>query len=151
MGNAKIEIKIGGLHFSCEAEQQWVTTQLDKIIAKADVLGKLGEKQETDAKAAGASKQTGQVSSLANFLTTKNSTTVQVKKFLATAVWLHLKGKEKVTTGDVAKSLKDNHQGKLNNPADCLNQNVSKGFCEKDGNEFFVTDEGLNELGIKRS
>jgi len=121
MGNAKIEIKIGGLHFSCEAEQQWVTTQLDKIIAKADVLGKLGEKQEPphdpkDSKG-GATAKSGNVPTLAGFLTSKSASTNQNLKFLATAAWLQLKGKP-LTTGEVTKALKDNHQNWF---AHCIN------------------------------
>jgi hypothetical protein len=68
---------------------------------------------------------------------------------LATAAWLYLKGKERLTTSDVVKALKDNHQSRLGNPADCLNQNVGKGLCEKDGAEFFITAEGFTALGME--
>lgn len=148
MPNAKIEIKIGGLHFSCEAEQEWVTTQLDKIIAKADVLGKLEEKHDAPHDPHIPAPKPGQVPTLPNFLIAKNATTNQVRRFLATAGWLHLKGKT-VSTKEVAAALKENHQTKLSNPSECLNQNVGKGFCEKDGSGFFITNEGLNELGLK--
>jgi hypothetical protein len=49
-------------------------------------------------------------------------------------------------TGDVTKALKGAHQSRIGNPADCLNQNVQKGYCEKDGGEFFVTDDGKQSL-----
>src|SRR6267378_2515332 len=157
MPNAKIEIKIGELHFSAEAEQQWVASQLDKIIAKADVLGKLAEKHESSGggggggsdKKGGSPAKLGAVPALGSFLGSKNATTNQVRKFLTTAGWLHLKGKNKMGTADITKALKDNHQSRLGNPADCLNQNVKKGFCEKDGTEFFITEEGFTELGIQ--
>ena len=149
MAEAKIEIKIGELHFSAEAEQSWVASQLDKIIAKADVLSKLAEKHEPASGGGGAHSKSGNVPALGIFLTSKGASTNQTKKFLATAGWLYLKGKMKMGTGDVTKAIKDNHQSRLGNPADCLNKNVSKGFCEKDGNEFFLTEEGLGDLGIQ--
>jgi hypothetical protein len=149
MAEAKIEIKIGELHFSAEAEQQWVASQLDKIIAKADVLGKLAEKHELPAGSGGGGPaKLGSVPALGSYLGSKNATTNQVRKFLSTAGWLHLKGKTKMGTADITKALKDNHQSRLGNPADCLNQNVKKGFCEKDDSDFFITTEGLKELGI---
>jgi hypothetical protein len=111
MAEAKIEIKIGELHFSAEAEQQWVASQLDKIIAKADVLGKLAEKHELPAgSGGGAPAKPGGVPALGSFLASKNATTNQVRKFLSTAGWLHLKGKENMGTADITKALKDNHQ-----------------------------------------
>jgi hypothetical protein len=72
-----------------------------------------------------------------------------VRKFLATAVWLHdSRNMDRLTTGDVTKALSANRQGKLTNPSDCLNGNVKRGFCEKDGKkQFFVTDEGRTNLG----
>lgn len=83
---------------------------------------------------------------LSTFLKEKNVTSNQVKKFLATAIWLEAKGKQRMTTGDVTKALKDSSQTRLGNPSDSLNQNVTKGFCEKDGKEFYVTEEGKNSL-----
>ena len=83
---------------------------------------------------------------MATFLKEKGATTKQVLKFLATAVWIESKGKQRLSTGDITKALKDSNQSKLGNPAECLNQNVKKGFCEKDGSEFFVTTEGKDSL-----
>ena len=80
------------------------------------------------------------------FLQEKNATTKQVKKFLATAVWLEAKGQSRLTTSDVTKALNDANQKRLGNPTDCLNQNVTKGYCEKDGKQFFVTDDGKSSL-----
>jgi hypothetical protein len=42
--------------------------------------------------------------------------------------------------------LVDNQQKRLANPADCLNKNVSKGFCEKNDGGFYITPEGLKKL-----
>ena len=147
MPDAKIEIKIGELHFSAEAEQQWVASQLDKIIAKADVLGKLAEKHEPVGGGGGAIKP-GNVPALGTFLTNKNATTNQVRKFLAAAGWLYLKGKIQTSTKEVAATLKDNHQNRLSNASQCLNENVKQGLCEKSDSGFFVTPEGLKALDI---
>ncbi len=86
---------------------------------------------------------------LASFLKQTKSNSSQVKRFLATAEWLHRSGKEALTTKDVSSALDKNRQNKLSNPADCLNQNVTKGCCEKrTGGQFYVTDEGRKTLGI---
>jgi hypothetical protein len=84
---------------------------------------------------------------LASFFKSTNSTTVQVRKFLATAVWLHdTQQKKRLVTTDVSKALKDSNQSRLGNPSEMLNQNITKGFCDRDGKSFFVTDEGRAEL-----
>jgi hypothetical protein len=54
---------------------------------------------------------------------------------------------KELTTSAVAKALKENHQKRLANASDCLNQNTKKGFCEKSGKGFFITPEGLTHLG----
>ena len=68
-------------------------------------------------------------------------------KFLATAAWLHAKGSKRLTTADVSKALDDNNQGKLTNASDSLAKNVKKGYCEKSGRQFYVTDEGTKSAG----
>lgn len=150
MSEAKIEIKIGQMQFSGSGEQDWLAKQLDKIIAQSEKLIKLAppEDQLDDD---GNHKLTGKDSTIAKktlpvFLGEKNATRNQVKKFLATAVWLESKGEQKMTTRYISKALSDSHQSRLTNPSDCLNQNVSKGYCEKDGKEFFVTDDGKKSL-----
>jgi hypothetical protein len=149
MGESKIEIKIGQIMFSGQGEQEWVAKQLDKILAQAEKLVELAPASGENG--GDARKPMGKDAAIANktlpaFLHEKNATTKQVKKFLATAVWLEAKGQNRLTTGDVTKALNDANQKRLSNPADCLNQNVSKGHCEKDGKQFFVTDDGKNSL-----
>jgi hypothetical protein len=93
-------------------------------------------------------RKKGKVGHLSAFLKDKNATSNQVKKFLATAVWLHdSTGKDRITTAEVRAALKNANQGKLTNPAGCLNQNVGKGHAEKDGGSFFVTEPGRTSLG----
>jgi hypothetical protein len=150
MSEGKIEIKIGQIQFSGSGEQDWVAKQLDKIIAQAEKLIQLTP-QEEQSDEGGNDKPIRKDPSIAKktlpvFLGEKNATKNQVKKFLTTAVWLESKGKQKMTTRDISKALSDSHQSRLGNPSDCLNQNVSKGYCEKDGKEFFVTDDGKKSL-----
>jgi hypothetical protein len=151
MADAKIQIKLGHIEFSGEGEQEWVAKQLDKIIAKADSLVKLAPASSSEGRGTEGDKPMGadpKISSktLPAFLSEKGAVRNQVRKFLATAVWLQAKGAKRITTGDVTKALKDSNQSRLGNPADTLNKNVAKGFCEKEGRQFFVTQEGMNSL-----
>ena len=151
MADVKIQMKIGDIEFSGEGEQGWVGKQLEKILnAAPTIAASAGRRTTTHSPETGGGGTTWDSSaatqSLAKFLSDKNASTNQVKKFLATAVWLQTKGKNRLTTADVSHALKDSNQSKLGNPADCLNKNVSKGHCEKDGKEFFVTTEGVTSL-----
>jgi len=151
MSVAKIHFQIGQIQFSGEGEQDWVAKQLDKIINQAEKLIQLAPPESPRDDDDGQHKPMGKDSTISTktlpvFLSEKNAAQNQVKKFLATAVWLEAKGKQRITTGDVTKALKDSRQTRLGNPSDCLNQNVSKGHCEKDGKEFFVTEDGMKSL-----
>ncbi|MGI8772517.1 MAG: hypothetical protein ACR2JE_13910 [Acidobacteriaceae bacterium] len=87
------------------------------------------------------------VGTLAAFLKAKKTGTNQVRKFLATAAWLHdAQDLKRITTGDVSKAMNDHNQGKLTNPAQCLSRNSSRGFVTKDGKQFYVNDDGRAEL-----
>lgn len=85
--------------------------------------------------------------SLASYLSARQASSNQLKRFLATADWLRQKGVNELSTALVSKALKDNHQSRLGNPADCLNKNAAKGLVEKEGRTFFITPEGLASLG----
>ena len=151
MSEAKIHIQIGQIQFSGEGEQDWVAKQLDKIINQAEKLIQLAPSESPRVDDDGRHKPMRKDSTISTktlpvFLSEKNAAQNQVKKFLATAVWLEAKGKQKITTSDVTKALKDSRQTRLGNPSDCLNQNISKGHCEKDGKEFFVTEDGMKSL-----
>ncbi len=155
MAEAKINFSIGAISFSSEGEETWVATQLDKILEKVPELVRIvpqsqdtgsGAQQQRHKEASINPSEGIATKTLASFLKEKNATSNQNRKFLATALWLEAKGKKRVTTTDVAKALKDNNQSKLTNASESLNQNVSKGYCEKDGKEFYVTDEGKDSL-----
>jgi hypothetical protein len=152
MADAKIEIKVGTVSFIGEGGEKWLSEQLDKMLEKLPELAQVAPASADDSGGNGDSgtraKATKAQGTLANLLREKNATTNQVRKFLATAIWVIDRGKrDRIATADVSKALSDNHQKALGNPADCLNKNVSKGFCEKVGKEFFVTDDGRTEIG----
>ena len=151
MSEAKIEIKIGEITFSGEGGQEWLSEQLDKIIDKAEVLISLAPSappagDHPPADLSGHNEISSQP--LAVWLKSKNADSVQTSKFLATAVWLEAKGTKRLQTKDVSSALSNANQRKLNNASDCLARNVKSGFCEKEGNQFYVTEEGKKSLGI---
>jgi hypothetical protein len=151
MSEAKIDIKIGQIQFSGQGEQEWVAKQLDKIIAQAEKLIQLAPLQVPPGDGGGDRKHmekdfTISRKTLPVFLSEKGATKNQVKKFLATAVWLEAKGQNRLQTRDVVAALKTANQSRLGNASDALKKNITKGFCEKDGTQFFVTDEGKKSL-----
>lgn len=156
MSESKLQIKIGNIEFSGEGESEWLSSQLDKVLNKVPELLKISPlKQENGITTPLDSEQKdnglpkSKPTNLVIFLKDKNATANQVRKFLATATFLQLNGKNRLSTADITKALKDANQTRLSNPSDTLNQNVKKGHCEKDGsNEFFVTSHGYEELGI---
>jgi hypothetical protein len=83
---------------------------------------------------------------LFDFLKEKNADKNQVRKFLATAVYLHSQGTEKFSTPTVSKALKASQIEKLINASDCLNKNEKKGFCIKDEKEFILTEAGIRSI-----
>ena len=156
MSEAKIEIKIGEITFSGEGEPSWLSEQLDKILDRAEELVSLAPEAPATATASSPSHVAADLSGhneiasqpLAVWLKSKNADSVQNTKFLATAVWCEAKGQKRLQTKDIGSALSNASQRKLNNTSECLNQNIKKGFCEKDGKQFYVTEEGKRSLGI---
>ena len=152
MADAKIEIKVAGFSFTGEGTEKWLSGELDKLLVKLPELVEAAPAEPANTEDNDAAPKTnrkpGKLGTLAAFLKAKNATGNQVKKFLATAVYLHdTTRRSRVTTGEVRSALKSANQPKLTNPAHCLNQNVGKGHAEKDGRSFFVTDPGRTSLG----
>lgn len=149
MADAKVEIRVGEISFVGEGPEKWVAEQLDKVLEKVPDLAQLtpsqGEGAEDVGDSNGAKKQ--QVVTLAKFLEEKSVGKNQTKRFLATAEWLTLKGTTLLKTGDITHALRNAHQPKLNNASQCLNSNVTSGYCEKEGKQFFVTPDGRKSLG----
>lgn len=155
MSESKIQFKVGIVEFSGEGNQDWLASQLKLVLDKVPELLKLelANPSLISSNNGGAAPPklnlTGKPKNLSLFLKEKGATTNQVKKFLATAAFLQLGGKKRLSTGDITKAIKDANQTKLVNASDCLNQNVKKGHSEKDGGEFFVTSHGFSELSIE--
>ena len=154
MANAKIDFTIGGISFSGEGEESWLANQLDKIIEKAADLIKIVPSPQVITEGAGttttheAAKEDTAIAAhtLPSFLKEKNATRAQTKKFLATAIWLQSKGKERMLTSDITQALKDSNQSRLANASRELAMNITSGFVERDGKQFFVTDQGKTSL-----
>jgi hypothetical protein len=147
MADARVELKVGGVSFCGEGTEAWVSAELDKAIRRISELAKIAPSLAAEAPEGPAASPTQKVGTLAAFLKAKNATTNQNRKFLSTAIWLHERDKkDRLTTTEVTKALSDSQQSRLGNPSDCLNQNVSKGFCEKDERGFYVTEEGRAEI-----
>ena len=82
-------------------------------------------------------------SPLSHFIADKKATTNQVRKFLATAVFLSRSNNvSKLSTSMISRALKSYGIEKLQNASDCLNKNEKKGYCIKDGKEFIITENG---------
>jgi hypothetical protein len=146
---SRVEIKIGNLSFAAEGDQDWLGEQLSKIMkaASSAIAQNEAVSPPPNNKASGSTTTIG---SLASFIKASDAESKQVKRFLATAAWLHRRGVTKLTTAAVSAALTEHHQKRLGNPADCLNQNVSKGYCEKDKDGFFITPEGWKALGYEQ-
>lgn len=123
---------------------RWVAEKLDVPTISASKLPSAGGGAEKGDGAEGQGREKFETS-LGSHIRTKCKDGSQVLRFLVTADWLRRRG-QSLTSGAVAKALVDNQQSRLANPADCLNKNVAKGFCEKTKEGFFITPEGLKEL-----
>lgn len=151
MTTAKIEVSIGGVSFSGEGSEAWLSQQLDKIIKAAPALSEIAPAVAPPANntaSPNAAQGAPFTDSLASYIKAKGGDANQQKRFLATADWLRRKGETSLKTAAVTKALADHHQKRLANPSESLATNVKKGFCEKGaGGTFFVTPDGLKELG----
>jgi len=149
----KVDFTVNGIAFAGEGDPQWLSQQLDKILATAKEIAKVQPQVAPSAKTSGSGIMSdGETNlespgTLASYIKSKAGDSNQVRRFLATADWLRCKGEGALTTAKVTKALADNHQKRVGNPADCLNQNVSKGHCEKSGSGFYITPDGFKELG----
>jgi hypothetical protein len=151
MTQGKIDVTVGNVSFAGEGEPDWLAEQLDKVLKAAPEIARVqptrggGSPADADGYAPPGDFKT----TLASYIKEKGAEASQVDRFLVTADWLRRRGVEKLTTAAVSKALKDNHQKRLSNPADCLNKNVGKGYCEKSDGGFFLTPDGLKKLGHK--
>jgi hypothetical protein len=149
---AKIDIKVGNLSFSAEGDQAWLGEQLTKVLKAATPA--IAQADHADGSRTGDAENAETTApfntSLAAYIKSKSGETNQVQRFLATSGWLFHRGNQNLTTTMVAKALADHHQKRLGNPADCLNKNCAKGFCEKQKDHFFITPDGWSALGERQ-
>jgi hypothetical protein len=129
-------------------------------VTKIDQPAKLGRNPKVAdkivAKVSGAKKKIASIKSIAaqtdsplsQFIADKKVSTNQVRKFLATAVFLaNSSGVSRLSTSMISKALKSDGIEKLQNASDCLNKNEKKGYCIKDGKEFIITENGYLSIG----
>ena len=143
----KIRIKVGGIEVDYEGSESFLNQKLHKLVSDLSTLAKQVPAQRDVSDSSGNTKSGASIT-MASFLK-ENKADSQIVRFLATAQWLHLKGSQRIMTSDITKALRESNQKRLSNPSDSLNQNVSKGFCEKEGKAFFVTPEGKDSLTKK--
>lgn len=155
MADCKIELKVGSIAFSGEGDSDWLSAQLDKVLSKIHELvvaapqeNRLDGGSNDGDLSVNSDRPSGHaLGTLAAFLKSTNANGSQPRKFLATAVWIHdADQKNRVTTTDVSGALSKHSQGKLANASDCLIKNTAKGFCVREGKQFYVTDEGRGSL-----
>lgn len=142
--SAKLEVTIGTITFKGEGDQSWLSGELQKVI-EAAASKAIPHHHEPKPAVTGTADGTF-TTSLASFLKEKTATSHN-KRFLATALWLRKRGMATLSTAEVTKALRDNHQARLANPSQSLNNNTTSGYCEKNGKTFFITQEGLTYLG----
>ena len=148
MPEARLEITVGSTKFAGEGSETWLSAELEKFLSELPNLSALPPSL-TEPEVTGAASVPGQkpTVTLPTYLQDTQSTANQVRKFIATAIWLQDKnGGVEIRAADVAKALRDSMQAKLANPSDALNKNVEKGYCEKTVSGFFVTSEGRASL-----
>jgi hypothetical protein len=103
------------------------------------------KKVKQEKKSAIKAKPIGQPvdSPLLQYITDKKVLNNQVRKFLATAVFLARNNNvSRLSTPMITKALKSYGIEKLQNASDCLNKNEKKGYCLKEGKEFIITENG---------
>ena len=103
------------------------------------------KKVKQEKKSAIKAKPVGQPvdSPLLQYITDKKVLNNQVRKFLATAVFLARNNNvSRLSTPMITKALKSYGIEKLQNASDCLNKNEKKGYCLKEGKEFVITENG---------
>lgn len=149
MTQGKIQFKIGNLEFVGEGEEKWLADQLDKLIEKLPTLIKVSPPSSGSEGGNDPQEENGQDTKdipLPTFLKNKSVGDSQVNRFLATAIWLYGRGVKSLSTSDITKALKENQQPRLANATDCLNSNIGKGYCEKQGKQFFITPHGFESI-----
>ena len=138
-----------------KAEKAVKEKAVKEPVVKSDTPAKRGRKpkisEKSVAKVKEARKKIAAVkpaaeqidSPLSQFIVEKKVANNQVRKFLATAVFLAKSNNvSKLSTTMISRALKSYGIEKLQNASDCLNKNEKKGYCIKEGKEFIITENG---------
>ncbi len=138
-----------------KAEKAVKEKAVKEPVVKSDTPAKRGRKpkisEKSVAKVKEAKKKIAVVkpvveqidSPLSQFIVEKKVANNQVRKFLATAVFLAKSNNvSKLSTTMISRALKSYGIEKLQNASDCLNKNEKKGYCIKEGKEFIITENG---------
>ena len=115
MADARLEVELGALKFVGEGSEKWVEQQWAKVAEFAQRTPVASIKEVKSSLASHSAEQPRKnkpSGSLAIFLKEKAVGNNQVKRFLATAVWLSDAGLKTLKTSDVSKALVDAHQKK---------------------------------------
>ena len=148
----KIKISCGSFKVKYEGDEQFakeslcsLISELKETIQTEDEASRLSETYES--KPDGAMRLPSFLAKMEN-RSERNS--LEYRKFLVAAAWLHLNKRNTLQTSDVASALRDSKINKLSNPSDCLTKNIKNGHCERlEGNKFIVTQKGFQDLGLQ--
>ncbi|HUV16143.1 MAG TPA: hypothetical protein VMW28_06230 [Pelolinea sp.] len=146
---AKLKIKYGLFELDYEGNTSYMVNHIPKLISTLIASSdQIPSTLKSENESASINLSNADIGTLAKFMNDRNISS-QNDRFLTTALWITLKDcKSRLKTVDVTTALRINQQKKLGNASDCLNQNISKGYCEKDGSEFYITQEGKKYLEI---
>ena len=148
----KIKISCGGFKVKYEGDEQFAKESLCSLISEIKKTIQTEEEasrwRETyESKPDGVMKLPSFLAKMEN-RSERNS--LEYRKFLVAAAWLHLNKRNTLQTSDVASALRDSKINKLSNPSDCLTKNIKNGHCERlDGNKFIVTQKGFQDLNLQ--
>lgn len=148
----KIKISCGGFNVKYEGDEQFakeslcsLISELKETIQTEDEVSRLSETYE--------SKPDGTMrlpSFLEEMASRSDRNSLEYRKFLVVAAWLHLNKRNTLQTSDVASALRDSKINKLSNPSDCLTKNIKNGHCERlENNRFIVTQKGFQDLKLQ--
>ena len=142
-----IRVEFGGVTVTFKGSENFMERELPKLVT--DLANRVAGISDAAPPAASAGGQDQEAAiGLPEFIRRQSEET-QVRRFLAAAAWLQANQTQHLTSGSVVKALQEFRQTGVGNASDCLNANITKGFCERRKDKtFFVTPAGLNEVGI---
>lgn len=144
---SSIKIEAGGVAIEFTGSEEFIEKRLPTLITE---IGQRISQMSLPSRAGGEQSSDGSEATIGlGELIKSHSIDTQIGRFLAAAAWLQHQQSDNLTSTEVANALKKAKQTEVKNPSDCVNQNLKKGFIEKnDDKTFFVTPAGMQELGF---